>query len=71
MLVDFASDFGLACPQKRCDLGSLGTLDFSHDNGTTFHLDSADPYTDLAGAITHGIVDYFLGNVWYQVIPRH
>jgi len=58
------------CPQDRCDLGSLGTLDFSHGDGS-FHLDTADPYNLLRGGIfVHGLVDVVLGNVWYQVIPR-
>ena len=63
------TNFGRNCPQERCDKGSLGTIDFSHNNGT-LHLDTADPFTDVAGLFTHGLVDVFLGNYWYQVIPR-
>jgi RHS repeat-associated protein len=54
---------------KRCDVGSLGTLDFSHNDGT-LHLDTADPFNFPVGAFTHGLVDVFLGYYWYEVIPR-
>ncbi len=66
------NSFKLGCPNARCDLGALGTLDFSHPNPTpTFHLDTADPYTDVFGALVHFGVDVILGNVAYTVIPRH
>jgi len=63
------TNFGLQCPQERCDEGSLGTIDFSHHNGT-LHLDTADPFHFPAGTLLHGLVDVFLGNFWYQAIPR-
>jgi len=64
----FNFDFG--CPNGRCDLGDLGTLDFSHGSGSSFHLDTGDPYTDALGAAAHFGVDLFLGNSGYWVIPR-
>jgi RHS repeat-associated protein len=59
----------LGCPEDRCDLGALGTLDFSH--GGSFHLDTADPYNFWGGGtFLHFAVDIILGNVVYYVIPR-
>src|SRR5208337_4781733 len=59
--------FGLNCPQMRCDEGSLGTIDFSHDTTPpSLHLDTGDPFNFPAGTIMHGFVDVFLGNLWYQ-----
>jgi RHS repeat-associated protein len=63
--------FNFGCDQKRCDEGALGTLDFSHGGGNTFHLDTADPYTDLGSAAVHFVVDVFGGSVLWTVIPRH
>jgi hypothetical protein len=62
---------GLAniCPWKRCDEGSLGTLDFSHDDGT-FHLDTADPYNFPGGTLVHIGIDVLGGNFGWGVIPR-
>ena len=61
---------GLDCGlTERCDEGSLGTLDFSHDDGT-FHLDTADPFNFPGGTFQHVLVDVFLGNFFYLVIPR-
>ncbi len=59
-----------ACPSGRCNLGALGALDFSHNHGTTFHLDTADPWSSLGFALLHLGVDVIGGNVWYTVIPR-
>lgn len=60
-------DFG--CDQERCDLGGIGTLDFSHDDNTV-HLDTADPFNFPWGTLEHFGVDFILGNLWYYVIPR-
>ncbi len=57
------------CPQERCDLGSLGTLDFSHDNGA-FHLDAGDPFHFPGGTSRHIGVDILGGNLLYWVIPH-
>ncbi len=59
----------LSCPMERCDEGRLGTLDFSHNDGT-FHLDTADPYNFPGGTLEHFFVDLFLGNFFYVAIPR-
>jgi hypothetical protein len=59
----------LECPDATCDLGAIGTLDFSHGDGT-FHLDTADPYSFPGGTLLHFGVDVVLGNLWYAVIPR-
>jgi len=56
------------CPQQRCDEGELGTLDFSHNDGT-FHLDTSNPFNFPWGTLEH-LVDVGLGNFWYYVIPR-
>ena len=61
--------FGFGCKKGRCDLGALGTLDFSHNNGY-FHLDTADPWSSLGSAFLHLVVDVIGGNVVYSVIPR-
>jgi RHS repeat-associated protein len=57
------------CSNERCDEGALGTLDFSHNNGM-FHLDTADPYSGVWGALAHFGVDLILGNTAYWVLPR-
>jgi RHS repeat-associated protein len=63
-------DFGnFGCPEERCDQGALGTLDFSHNNAM-FHLDTADPYSGVWGALAHFGVDLILGNTAYWVLPR-
>jgi hypothetical protein len=64
---NYLLDFG--CSHERCDEGSLGTLDFSHNDGT-FHLDTADPFNFLGGPFMHLGVDLLLGNVFYFAIPR-
>jgi RHS repeat-associated protein len=62
---------GSACPYGRCDEGGLGTLDFSHDYGTSFHLDTGDPYNFPTGTFTHGWYDVIGGNTWWGGgIPR-
>ncbi len=61
------TNFG--CPFERCNLGALGTLDFSHNKGRSFHLDTGDPNTFPVGTLRH-LVDVGLGNFWYTVIPR-
>ena len=59
--------WGLACPNNgRCDDG----FDFSHGNGDSFHLDTADPYNGVGNALAHFGVDLILGNVVYWVLPR-
>jgi RHS repeat-associated protein len=64
-----AAIFNFGCSMDRCDMDSLGTLDFSHNDGT-FHLDTASPYTLPFGALVHLGVDVILGSFWYQFIPR-
>ena len=61
--------FNFGCSNNRCDEGALGTLDFSHMNGT-FHLDTADPYNFPGGTLVHFGVDVLGGNLWYPVVPR-
>jgi hypothetical protein len=73
--------FGSGCPNKRCDLDGLGTLDFSHGTGAMFHLDTADPFSSRGGLsvfglspgglFLHGLVDYIGGKSVMWVIPRH
>jgi hypothetical protein len=60
------------CTGGRCDVAGIGTLDLSTWGHTanTVHLDTANPYTGLAGLVLHGFVDFFLGNFWYTFIPR-
>ena len=67
-----ASSFNFNCGfTGRCNFGGNGfaTLDFSHNNGT-FHLDTGNPWDFPFGTAAHTLVDVFLGNYWYQVIPR-
>ena len=60
-LFNFGRDNG------RCYNG----LDFSHDQGRTFHGDTADALDFFGGGtLKHAWVDVFLGNFWYLVIPR-
>jgi RHS repeat-associated protein len=57
--------FNLGCTHNRCNDG----LDFSHGDGT-FHLDTANPYSGLGGAVMHLGVDVIGGQFMY-FIPRH
>ena len=59
----------LNCANERCDEGGLGTIDYSHNDGT-LHLDTADPFNFPGGTFLHTAVDVFLGNIFYFVIPR-
>jgi RHS repeat-associated protein len=59
--------FNFGCDNDRCDNG----LDFSHDQGNTFHADTADPYNDVVSAFEHFGVDIIGGNFVWNVIPRH
>jgi hypothetical protein len=59
----------LSCPMERCDEGSIGTIDYSHDDGT-LHLDTADPFNFPGGTFLLLGVDFILGNFFYFVIPR-
>jgi hypothetical protein len=59
----------LNCPEERCDEGGLGTIDYSHNDGT-LHLDTADPFNFPIGTLEHTVVDFFLGNIFFFVIPR-
>jgi hypothetical protein len=51
-------------------------LDFSHYGGQFVHLDTGDPWDSPLGAIAHLfvdvylVVDVYLGNGFYEVIPR-
>jgi hypothetical protein len=65
------SSFNFGCLGGRCVVGDYGfsTLDFSHGNGT-FHLDTGLPWDFPFGTIAHVFVDVYLGNGFYQVIPR-
>lgn len=64
---NYVFDFG--CAEERCDEDGLGTLDFSHNDGT-FHLDTADPFNFPGGTFLHLGVDLLLGNIYYFAIPR-
>jgi RHS repeat-associated protein len=57
------------CAKERCDNRGYGSLDFSHDDNTV-HLDTANVWNIPFGSVPHSFVDYFLGNVWYDIIPR-
>jgi RHS repeat-associated protein len=58
------------CQHLRCDLGTQGTLDFSHGNNTV-HLDTADPFSEFGlGLLVHFGVDVIWGNMGYGVLPR-
>jgi RHS repeat-associated protein len=59
--------FNFGCDNGRCDNG----LDFSHNAGTSFHADTANPYNGVAFAVAHFAVDVFGGNFVWGVIPRH
>jgi hypothetical protein len=59
----------LNCVNERCDEGGLGTIDYSHNDGT-LHLDTADPFNFPGGTFLHTAVDVLLGNLFYFVIPR-
>jgi RHS repeat-associated protein len=63
-----ATSFNFGCFGNRCG-GPFGTLDFSHNDGT-FHLDTANGWNIPFGTLVHVGVDVFLGNYWYEVIPR-
>jgi|GEM_PF-4163778 hypothetical protein len=54
---------------KRCDMGRLGTLDFSHGRDSV-HLDAANPYNFPVGTFKHLILDIIIGNCWQAIIPR-
>lgn len=56
-------------PHRRCDQGTLGTLDFSH-GGNSVHLDTADPFNFPVGTFRHLVVDIIGGSYWHVVIPR-
>src|SRR5208337_4206833 len=49
--------FNFGCDSGRCDNG----LDFSHDQGTSFHADTANPYLDAVNALEHFAVDVIGG----------
>lgn len=59
------TNLGTNCAFGRCDEGALGTLDFSHNYGTTFHLDAGDPYNFPGGTLTHLGIDVIGGNAWW------
>jgi hypothetical protein len=58
------------CVSERCNVQGIGTLDFSHKQDDTFHLDTANPWDFPGGTLLHVLVDLFLGNIYYEVIPR-
>jgi RHS repeat-associated protein len=56
------------CSSGRC--GYYPSLHFS-DDGTTVHMDTANPLMDLGSLLTHFFVDVFAGNVFLSGgIPR-
>ena len=64
---NFATTYGpddINCSSTRCDGGI-------HFPGSGLvHLDTANPYGGVGGLFEHFFVDVFLGNVYYNVIPR-